>query len=77
MRPGKPSISNKAVISRGDKSPKAKDRAKKQDMADKNQKNAARHGTSLPMRQPKPRFPVLASREALRVRRGHAQSRLT
>jgi hypothetical protein len=25
----------------GDKSPKAKDRAKKQDMADKNQKNAA------------------------------------
>jgi hypothetical protein len=31
----------KAVISMGDKSPKAKDRAKKQDTADKNQKTAA------------------------------------
>jgi hypothetical protein len=29
------------VIFMGDKSPKAKDRAKKQDMADKNQKSAA------------------------------------
>jgi hypothetical protein len=31
----------KAVIFMGDKSPKAKDRAKKQDTADKNQKSAA------------------------------------
>jgi hypothetical protein len=34
-------VGHKAVIVMGDKSPKAKDRAKKQDMADKNQKNAA------------------------------------
>jgi hypothetical protein len=32
---------DKAVIFMGDKSPKAKDRAKKQDTADKNQKSAA------------------------------------
>jgi hypothetical protein len=31
----------RAVISMGDKSPKAKDKAKKQDTADKNQKKAA------------------------------------
>jgi hypothetical protein len=48
-RGGKPSISEartetlqpQAVISMGDKSPKAKDKAKKQDAADKNQKKAA------------------------------------
>jgi hypothetical protein len=34
-------VERKAVIFMGDKSPKAKDRAKKQDTADKNQKNAA------------------------------------
>jgi hypothetical protein len=34
-------VEHKAVIFMGDKSPKAKDRAKKQDAADKNQKNAA------------------------------------
>ena len=32
---------NRAVISMGDKSPKSKDRAKKQHTADKNQKHAA------------------------------------
>ena len=34
-------VERKAVILMGDKSPKAKDRAKKQDTADKNQKSAA------------------------------------
>jgi|GEM_PF-715855 hypothetical protein len=34
-------VERKAVIFMGDKSPKAKDRAKKQDTADKNQKSAA------------------------------------
>jgi ABC-type molybdate transport system substrate-binding protein len=33
--------SNRAVISMGDKSPKAKEKSKKQDTADKNQKKAA------------------------------------
>lgn len=34
-------LEQKAVISMGDKSPKAKDKAKKQDVAEKNQKKAA------------------------------------
>jgi hypothetical protein len=34
-------LERKAVIPMGDKSPKAKDKAKKQDTADKNQKKAA------------------------------------
>ena len=37
MRP----LQHKAVLAMGDKSPKAKERAKKQDTADKNQKKAA------------------------------------